>query len=199
MSVLLESAQWTRQGGNIRDKGHYSQGLGKLCMNEMYSDVVLISEEGKHHPAHRALLAARTDYFSKLLYGGLKESSENEVRIMCSETILGTVLEFLYSGEVSIGTVELDNLMNLLTETRVMCISNLQAALEDLIIHEFIHKSSGVTPESVIKILNIAVEKDFPQITKAATVFLEKHMEDIMEDPDLLNNLSALGLQAVQR
>lgn len=55
--------------------GHLSEHIGSLCLSSEYSDVTLIVE-GHRIPAHKVILAASSDYFRALLYGGMKEANE---------------------------------------------------------------------------------------------------------------------------
>lgn len=55
--------------------GHLSEHIGSLCLSSEYSDVTLIVEE-QRIPAHKVILAASSDYFRALLYGGMRESSQ---------------------------------------------------------------------------------------------------------------------------
>lgn len=57
--------------------GHLSEHIGSLCLSSEYSDVTLIVE-GQRIPAHKVILAASSDYFRALLYGGMREA--NQVR-----------------------------------------------------------------------------------------------------------------------
>jgi len=189
----MDSSKWTRDGYNIRDTEHYSSSINNLCMSELYSDVTLISQEGTSYPAHRSILAARSNYFSALLYGGLKESTEKEVKLLCSDAVLKPVLMFLYSGEVLIESSQMSFLLILLDEARRMCIFNLQAALEDLVI---IQLQSENDIKNGIDILNFAVEKDFKDISKIARTFLEKNVDDILISSVNLQNFSVLSLKA---
>jgi len=53
--------------------------------------------------AHKVILAARSDYFRALLFGGLKESSLTEIEL--KDTPLAAfkqLLRYIYTGQVSI-------------------------------------------------------------------------------------------------
>ena len=69
-------------------------------MNDEYSDVTLIVE--KHtFSGHKVILAARSDYFRALLFGGMKESSEDEIEL--KDTPLAAfkqLLRYIYTGQV---------------------------------------------------------------------------------------------------
>lgn len=55
--------------------GHLSEHIGSLCLSSEYSDLTLIVE-GQRIPAHKVILAASSDYFRALLYGGMRESNQ---------------------------------------------------------------------------------------------------------------------------
>ncbi|BFF98181.1 BTB/POZ domain-containing protein 9-like [Drosophila madeirensis] len=53
--------------------------MSGLCLNERYSDVEFVVEQ--RLPAHRNILAERSEYFRAMLYGDLAESKEREIRL----------------------------------------------------------------------------------------------------------------------
>jgi len=80
-----------------------SGNLSSLFLNPEYSDVNLIVE-GVTFPAHRIILAARSEYFRALLFGGMKESQENEVHLSCvTVKAFKIVLKYVYSGVIVLG------------------------------------------------------------------------------------------------
>jgi len=182
------SGKWTRDGFTIQDKEHYSTSMSNICMTDTYSDLTLITKEGTSYPAHRSFLAARSDYFSALLYGGLKESGENEVALQSSDQVVKPVLQFLYSGKIDLQGSTVDFLMDLLDVARLMCIDNLYEALEDLIV-------SFDSILNVINILNVAIEKEFEDLLNSAKGYLEENIDDVLMSSDHLKSLSALGLK----
>jgi len=190
-------AEWTRDGFTIQDTEHSSTSMSNLCMTDTYSDLTLITKGGTSYPAHRSFLAARSDYFSALLYGGLKESGENEVALQCSDQVLKPILHFLYSGKIHLQGSTVDFLMDLLDVARLMCIDNLREALENLILEEIIKKPpvSFDSITNVINVLNVAIEKEFEDLIKTAKRYLEVNIDGVFMSSENLQNLSALGLK----
>ena len=73
--------------------------IGHLYHNEDFSDIVLsVGEECI--PAHRMILASRSEYFRALLYGGLKETNEKEIRLSndTPQDAFRCILKYIYSG-----------------------------------------------------------------------------------------------------
>ncbi|BFF99345.1 BTB/POZ domain-containing protein 9-like [Drosophila madeirensis] len=54
--------------------------MGRLFMNDLYSDVVFLVED-QRLPAHRLVLAARCKYFRAMLYGDMAESKKHEIQL----------------------------------------------------------------------------------------------------------------------
>jgi len=81
-----------------------SKNIETLINNPLYSDVVLVIEEGKFRiHAHRIILATRAIYFRKLFFGFMKETQEKEIQFPeCKYDAFLVVLQYLYSGLVNV-------------------------------------------------------------------------------------------------
>lgn len=78
--------------------------LGNLYNQSEYSDIELIVESECFY-AHRIILAARSDYFRALLYGGLRESQQNNPAIEiqeCKAAAFQILLRYIYTGRVNL-------------------------------------------------------------------------------------------------
>lgn len=71
--------------------------MAKLCINDDYSDVTFIVEN-QRLPAHRVVLAARSEYFRALLYGGLSETNQSEIQLKIPLEAFKALLRYIYSG-----------------------------------------------------------------------------------------------------
>lgn len=81
--------------------GRFSDQLSHLCLNENYSDITFLVEN-QRLPAHRIILAARSDYFRAMLYGGLAETSQSQIPIDCPLEAFKALLRYIYSGLMSL-------------------------------------------------------------------------------------------------
>ena len=82
----------------------YISFLGKLYNQSDYSDIELIIET-EHFYAHRIILAARSEYFRALLYGGLRESQHDNHIIEikeCKAAAFKILLLYIYTGRISL-------------------------------------------------------------------------------------------------
>lgn len=78
--------------------------LGNLFNQADYSDIELVVESENFY-AHRIILAARSDYFRALLYGGLRESRNDNHTIEikeCKAEAFKILLYYIYTGRASL-------------------------------------------------------------------------------------------------
>ena len=89
--------------------------VGQLYGIEEFSDVVLdVGQECI--PAHRMILASRSEYFKALLYGGLKETNEKKI-CLSEDTHLSAfrcILQYIYTGIMDFTVYELETILNAL-------------------------------------------------------------------------------------
>lgn len=70
-------------------------------------DVTVVAKEGNEFRAHRNVLSAASHFFEKVLQTEMKEKEERIVRFEeISASLLGKVLEFIYTGTVEIEDVQ---------------------------------------------------------------------------------------------
>ena len=88
--------------------------LGNLYNQSDYSDIELVVENERFY-AHRTILAARSEYFRALLYGGLRESQHDNHCIEikeCQSAAFRILLLYIYTGRVSLLKEKVNNLKN---------------------------------------------------------------------------------------
>lgn len=85
-----------------------------LFLNPEYADVFLIVE-GVKFPAHRIILAARSEYFRALLFGGMRESVQTDVELKGATTAAFKVLlKYVYTGRLSLSELKEDVILDVL-------------------------------------------------------------------------------------
>lgn len=88
--------------GDIEHINHLSEDIGALYLSDDYSDVTLIVG-GQRFNAHKIILAARSQYFRALLFGGLKESMQHEIELKDANlAAFKGLLEYIYVGRISL-------------------------------------------------------------------------------------------------
>jgi hypothetical protein len=88
------------------------QDLRLLINNPKYSDVEILCEDEKKLYGCRAILAARSEVFDRLLYNGMKESYEKQISFPKINSIgMEIVLEYTYTGSIKEESLTKDNMI----------------------------------------------------------------------------------------
>ena len=88
------------------------QDLRSLINNPKYSDIEILCEDEKKLHGCRAILAARSEVFDRLLYNGMKESYDKQIsfpKINSSE--MEIILEYIYTGSIKEKSLIKDNVI----------------------------------------------------------------------------------------
>ncbi|CAG8745920.1 uncharacterized protein OCT59_000943 [Rhizophagus irregularis] len=86
--------------------------LRLLINNPKYSDIEILCEDEKKLYGCRAILAARSEVFDRLLYNGMKESYENKISFpKIKSSGMEIVLEYTYTGSIKEESLTKDNII----------------------------------------------------------------------------------------
>ncbi|GBB93371.1 hypothetical protein RclHR1_21590001 [Rhizophagus clarus] len=85
------------------------QDLRLLIDNEKYSDIEILCENEKKLHGSRAILAARSEVFDRLLYNGMKESQISFPKINAS--VMKIILEYIYTGSIKKESLNKNNII----------------------------------------------------------------------------------------
>ncbi|CAG8647001.1 uncharacterized protein OCT59_000936 [Rhizophagus irregularis] len=86
--------------------------LRLLINNPKYSDIEILCEDEKKLYGCRAILAARSEVFDRLLYNGMKESYETQISFpKINSTGMEIVLEYTYTGSIKNESLTKDNII----------------------------------------------------------------------------------------
>ncbi|CAG8707535.1 uncharacterized protein OCT59_000993 [Rhizophagus irregularis] len=143
------------------------QDLKLLINNPKYSDLEILCEDEKKLHACRAILAARSEVFDRLLYNGMKESYENQISLPKIKSVgMEIVLEYTYTGSVKEESLTKDNTVEAFCAADYFQLSDLQ---------DFILKT--------VKNTNFAKNYSPELLSKAVKIM------PLTEDNSLLNSL----------
>lgn len=105
--------------------------LKAMINNSLLSDVVFIIE-GKEIKANKAIMAARSEHFRALFYGGMKEQHENKVEIPdIAYNVFEAILEYLYTDTVK--GMNVDMAVSLMIAAEQFMLDRLKAMCQDSI------------------------------------------------------------------
>ena len=79
-----------------------SNDLLRIWQSGEFSDVTLVCSDGGRVEAHKQILASRSHYFARMMFGKMKEGGEREVVLQAKEKPLRLLLTHLYSNQVAL-------------------------------------------------------------------------------------------------
>ena len=126
-----------KRSGDIELTQKFSQDMCQLYLNQDYSDVKFLGEffiiykisqklsfsiinnnftvENQVLYAHKVILAARSEYFRALLYGGLVESTQSEIKLTTTPVCaFKALLRYIYSGSLNLSQMKEENILDIL-------------------------------------------------------------------------------------
>lgn len=108
-----------------------SSQTGALYRCQEFTDVKFVVEGSKFY-AHRVLLAARSEYFRALLYGGMRETNpETEIEVKdTTAPAFEALLKYVYTGKIFLGDYKEDTILELLSLAHKYGFLALESALQ---------------------------------------------------------------------
>ncbi|KAG1654457.1 BTB/POZ domain-containing protein 9 [Nymphon striatum] len=164
-----------------------SRDIGQLFLNKQYSDVILVVEDIEFS-AHKVILAARSEYFRALLYGGMRESQQS--RIVLQVTNLKAfeyLLNYIYTGNLALARLKEDVILDILGHAHHYAIIDLQMAI-------------SVYLEAILNITNVCMIYDMANLyqltslVEVCSLFMDRHASEIIQHGSFLS-LSASALK----
>ncbi|KAM7349591.1 BTB (POZ) domain containing 9 [Cochliomyia hominivorax] len=166
----------------------FSAQMAQLCLNDDYSDVAFIVED-QRLPAHRVMLAARSEYFRALLYGGLSESKQSEIHLKVPVDAFKALLRYIYSGHLSLAQMDEDNILDTLGLAHQYGLSELELAISDYL-RQYLSLSN------VCAILDAARLYNLEKLTRVCLIFMDRNANDILQH-ESFKSLSRESLEEV--
>ncbi|RHZ57706.1 hypothetical protein Glove_384g30 [Diversispora epigaea] len=148
--------------------------LQLLFNNPKYSDVTIICAKSVKLHCYRAILAARSEVFDRLLFNGMKESFEQEIKFPeINAQAMKIILEFLYTGDFSNEDLSLKFLVDAYFAADFFQLLNLQDhiinKLEEILSNNSENSEEDILPELLTK----AVRDEIPNSDPLADLLVK--------------------------
>ncbi|CAF4213167.1 unnamed protein product, partial [Rotaria magnacalcarata] len=177
-----KSEETPREGlGEINHTSELTIDFGKLYNQSDYSDIELIIES-EHFYAHRTILAARSEYFRALLYGGLRESQHDNHTIEikeCKAAAFKILLRYIYTGQINLGKETEDTLLDLLGLVHQYGFEQLENSLSMYI-------QSILSLNNVCIIYDTACLYELKNLREHCALFIDSHGNEIITTNEFL-------------
>uniref|UniRef100_A0A0A1X880 BTB/POZ domain-containing protein 9 n=1 Tax=Zeugodacus cucurbitae TaxID=28588 RepID=A0A0A1X880_ZEUCU len=164
----------------------FSEQMAQLCMNDDYSDVTFIVEN-QRLPAHRVILAARSEYFRALLFGGLCESRQSEIELQIPVEAFKALLKYIYSGHIPLAQMDEDNILDTLGLANQYGFSELEHAISQYL-------RQYLALNNVCAILDAARLYNLDKLTEVCLTFMDRNAALILEH----ESFSALSMESLK-
>lgn len=152
-----------------------SDNLSDLVDNSDYSDITLMVENVAF-PAHKVILATRSEYFRALLYGGMKESQPGTTQIELKDTsasAFGILLKYMYSGRLNLLEIKDENLLDILGMSHRYGFVDLESAISDYL-------KAILNISNVCLIYDIANMYHLTSLCQVCKEFIDKNAQEIL-------------------
>jgi len=162
----------------------------KSLLSGNFSDVTFVVE-GKRFHCHRVILSARCEYFRAMLFGGMRES-QNQDEITLPDTpafSFSVLLEYLYCGLVSLKELKEDDVIDLLGLANRYSLVELQAAIGSYL-------ESRINIRNVSLVYDVSYLYSLHQLRDNCLKFMDHNAVDILETEGF-TNLSELAMTTI--
>ncbi|KAK3093519.1 hypothetical protein FSP39_016697 [Pinctada imbricata] len=159
-----------------------SDNLAELVNNADYSDITLVVE-GTPFKAHKVILAARSEYFRAMLYGGLKESMPGTSEIELKDTSAAAfrvLLKYIYNGRINLLEIKEENLLDILGLAHRFGFEELETSISDYL-------KAILNNSNVCLIYDIANMYSLTSLCLVCKEFIDRNAQDILTDEAFLN------------
>ncbi|XP_013386966.1 BTB/POZ domain-containing protein 9-like isoform X2 [Lingula anatina] len=165
--------------GEIDHVQHLSDNIGALFENADYHDVTIIVEQ-QHFSAHKVILAARSEYFRALLFGGMRESNCKEIELKdTSATAFRHLLKYIYTGRVNLGEMTEDVVLDVLGLAHQYGFVEMEKAISEYL-------KAVLNTKNVCLIYDIASMYSLRTLSDTCFHYMDRNAQDIINSEAFL-------------
>eukprot|EP00092_Neocalanus_flemingeri_P023476 GFUD01025457.1.p1 GENE.GFUD01025457.1~~GFUD01025457.1.p1 ORF type:complete len:432 (-),score=65.91 GFUD01025457.1:167-1462(-) len=169
------------------------QDLRVTYRNELYTDVSFELTDGVTIASNRFMLASRSDYFAGMLYGGLKESTSDKVKLKCDSKIFRLILDYVWEAKVDYSQLGLKPLLDLMENARLMCFDRLAGGIEEHL--KVVIQSEEIDIQECLVLLEFCVGNKFEELGNLVLRFVDLHFGNVCsEDFSQLSESSVFAI-----
>ena len=137
----------------------------------MFSDFIILSQEGKEFPCHRYILSSQSAVMMAMMTNNMKEKEEKRVELKYSEVVVGHFVEFFYSGKIPRKILE-TNLSSFLELAGQYDLAPLKLLTEEAAIEM-------ISSENMVDLYVLADLHTAEKLKKAAEFFIKENREEL--------------------
>jgi len=159
--------------GEVQHVQLLSDQLNKLYLSDEYSDMTLVVDSNRFS-VHKVILAARSEYFRALLYGGMRESSLNEIELKDTPiTAFKHLLKYVYTGHINLSSFKEELIIEILSLAHQYGFVELEASISDYL-------KAILNIKTVCLIYDTSSLFHLSGLAQAALVFMDRHAMEVL-------------------
>lgn len=166
--------------------GHFSA----LLFNSDCSDVMLFFDGcSEGIPAHKLILAARSEYFRAQFYGGFREEKQNEVYLLdvASPASFKLLLRYIYTGQLAISSSQEEIVLDILGLAHKYMLNDLEEAISN-------HLRNSLSISNACLYYDTSIIFQLPILARECKSFIDKNALNILQHESFYS-LSASSLK----
>lgn len=170
-----------------------SENIGSLFTTQEYSDVTLIVEDVRFQ-AHKVVLAACSEYFRALFFGGLKESTLQDAEIELKDTNASAfkhLLKYIYTGCMNLVELKEDILFEVLGLAHRYGFVELEEAIS-------FYLEGVLDNNNVCLIFDLASMFNLRSLCENCLRFMDRNAQEIIKT-EAFQGLSVTALEEILR
>lgn len=161
-----------------------------LYQSKEFGDVTFLVEH-KRFPAHRIVLASRSEYFRALLFGGMREAKpDTEIELKDTNALaFDALLGYVYSGKIYLGDMRDETVLDLLGLAHKYGFLALESAVQGYL-------KSILSEQNICLIYDASALYQMGDLTLTCQRFLDRSAVEVLST-DGFSCLSVTGLMDI--
>uniref|UniRef100_A0A915A847 BTB/POZ domain-containing protein 9 n=1 Tax=Parascaris univalens TaxID=6257 RepID=A0A915A847_PARUN len=173
--------------GEIQHVIYLAENIGTLYNSADCSDVML-KVEGVVFPAHRVILAARSEYFRALLFNGMRETRDTEVELVDTPVNgFKMLLKYIYTGKLSLSSLKEELVLDILGLAHKYGFSELELSISEYL-------KAVLNVRNMCTIYDAAHLYSLWSLSDVCLNFADKHASEVLSTQGFLQ-LSASAVE----
>lgn len=124
---------------------------------------------------HKVVLAARSEYFRALLFGGLSETNKTEIELPKTPLqAFKIILKYIYTGKINLKTMKTKLVLDVLELSNLYGFIELKAEISNYL-------KSSLNLENVCGILDASLLYSLEELTQSCFLFFDANAEEILK------------------
>lgn len=178
---LRDCGSGCQASADVDHRNILCQRISALFLQPEFSDVTLVVS-GFHFPAHKSILAAGSEYFRAMLFGGMRESHESVVEMgdVSSVPAFKHLLQYVYTGRIGLSDMSEELVQEVLALAHRYGFEDLEEAICLFLRH-------SLSIRNVCQLYDASLLYGLTSLTKDCCSFIDRNATEVMADESFVS------------